>query len=90
MFDLDHHNYVDLYCHIVAKIIPFTAPCPTLNDPSFGSVMTHYNLTIDLFIAEYTCIDDFTIVGDSHRFCLDNGKWSGREPYCVAGMYVCV
>ena len=67
------------------KIIPFDAPCPTLKDPSFGAVTTDYNSTIDLFVAEYTCKDDFAIVGDSQRYCLESGYWSGREPYCVAG-----
>ena len=67
------------------KIIPFDAPCPALKDPSFGSVSTDYNSTIDLFVAVYACKDDFTIVGDSQRYCLESGHWSGREPYCVAG-----
>ena len=67
------------------KVIPFTEPCPTLNDPNFGSVTTHYDSTIDLFLAEYTCKDDFTVVGDSQRYCLKSGIWSGREPYCIVG-----
>ena len=68
------------------KIIPYTASCPALNDPNFGSVTTHYDSAIDLFVAEYTCKDDYTIVGDNRRYCLDSGIWSGREPYCTVGM----
>ena len=70
------------------------APCPTLDGPNFGSVIVHYNSTINLFVAEYSCEDDFMVVGDSKRYCqcLENGKWSGREPYCIAGiaLYNCV
>ena len=82
---------INYYCHVCihtcvdAKIIPYTAPCPEPKDPNFGSVTVHYDSAIDLFVAEYTCEDDFTIVGDNQRYWLDSGHWSGREPYCVAG-----
>ena len=75
-----HINYAGI------KIIPFNASCPTLNNPNFGSVAIHYNSTVDHFVAEYTCDDGFTVVGDNQRYCFDNGShWSGEEPYCVAG-----
>ena len=80
-----------IICHVCmctcvdANIIPYTAPCPEPKNPNFGSVTIHYDATIDLFVAEYTCEGDFTVVGDTQRYCLDSGHWSGREPYCVAG-----
>ena len=78
-----YYPFVLLY--VGAQIIPFTAPCSVLKDPNFGSVTVHYDSAIDLFVAEYTCGGDFTIVGDNQRYCLGSGHWSGKEPYCVAG-----
>ena len=82
-------KYYQMYCstllYIGVKIIPLTAACSPLDDPNFGSVTTHYNSTIKLFVAEYSCKDDFTIVGDNQRYCHDSGYWSGKKPYCVAG-----
>ena len=76
---------LNIIYYVGEQIIPLDAPCPALMDPNFGTVTAHYDSTIDLFVAKYTCKEDYTIVGDSQRYCLESGYWSGREPYCVAG-----
>ena len=80
-----HPSNRNYFLLVGVKITPFNAPCATLDDPSSGSVTTYYNSTVDLFVAEYTCEDGFTVVGDNQRYCYENMYWSGAEPYCIAG-----
>lgn len=30
----------------------------------------------------FHCNDDFDLVGDKFRVCLDNGAWTGAQPIC--------
>jgi len=59
--------------------------CPTLNDPKWGAVSVDYNNSVGHFVAKYTCDEGLVIRGDYQRYCLDDGKWTGREPFCLQG-----
>ena len=32
--------------------------------------------------AIYTCISGYELNGNSHRYCLSDGSWSGTAPTC--------
>lgn len=34
-------------------------------------------------VANYSCKDNFTLVGDAQRRCGDGGIWSGHQPQCL-------
>jgi len=59
--------------------------CPTLGDPKWGSVSVDYDNATGHFVAVYTCDEGFVIRGDYQRYCLDDKKWTGREPFCLQG-----
>jgi len=60
-------------------------PCPILSDLQWGSVSADYNSTVGLFVAKYICDEGFVTNGDYLRYCLEDGKWTGQEPFCLQG-----
>lgn len=54
--------------------------CGPLSDPSNGQVAL--NSTLRASDANYSCSDNYTLVGATRRVCQDDGSWSGEEPVC--------
>ena len=62
--------------------------CGNLTDPDDGQVAITPGVveTIDTglgAVAAYTCIEGYSLVGDSVRTCHDTGEWDGTEPTCM-------
>ena len=62
---------------------PLSLDCGNLTDPLNGNV-TLADVTVVNSTANYTCNDNYTMIGDSSRQCLDSGVWGGVEPACLA------
>jgi len=61
--------------------------CPSLKGPKWGTVSIEYDNTVGHFVAKYTCDEGLVMRGDYQRYCLDDGKWTGREPFCLQGEF---
>ena len=62
----------------------FAVDCPALADISNGGVDQNNGRRIGNH-AEYDCDAGYELDGDSHRYCLIDGTWSGSEPACIVG-----
>lgn len=67
---------VRLYCHTHTVV-----ECLELSAPINGTVRLP-TLTAFGFVANYSCINRKTLIGQDQRECMANGQWSGTEPTC--------
>jgi hypothetical protein len=63
------------------------ALCPHLQAPADGAV--RYNDRVVDSVAQYTCDEGFSLVGDDSRTCQFDSTWSGEEPTCQRDEDVC-
>ena len=54
--------------------------CPTFDNISNGQVTMNTSLLYDRLL--YSCVQNYELLGDAERVCLNNGSWSGVQPYC--------
>ena len=64
---------------------PLTGQCPTLVNPSNGSVVV--NSTHVGGVAFYSCSTGYTLIGLTTRVCLASETWSGDEPGCISSKH---
>ena len=57
-----------IMCDVLKEVL--NAILELTNGNLFGSVAT------------YTCLDGYSLVGDSSITCLASGSWSNKEPVC--------
>ncbi|KAJ8682121.1 hypothetical protein QAD02_017913 [Eretmocerus hayati] len=57
--------------------------CGPLEDPENGTLRLLDGRTSHGAVAEYTCKQNYTLVGDAKRTCGDGGIWSGHKPQCL-------
>ncbi|XP_008215827.1 sushi, von Willebrand factor type A, EGF and pentraxin domain-containing protein 1 [Nasonia vitripennis] len=57
--------------------------CGPLDDPENGMIKLVDNRTTHGAFADYTCNENYTLVGDAKRRCGDGGIWSGHKPQCL-------
>lgn len=72
-----------LYHYLSSTVI-----CPTLSAPANGSISLSGVTVGD--IANYSCNEEFELVGNATRVCLDDGTWSGQDPVCNPSKCDCV
>ena len=60
----------------------FAMKCPVLRSLNHGQVAV---TTDAVWVATYTCDRGYTLHGNRHRYCQENGKWTGSDPYCSPG-----
>ena len=41
-------------------------------------------------VANYTCNDNYELIGNESRTCMDDGMWSGQEPTCIRMYEECI
>ena len=70
-------------CFIDFHINSFLVKCPPLDAPVNGTVNRNGSQAVGT-TAIYTC-DSGIVDGNSVRYCLVDGTWSGAEPTCAAG-----
>lgn len=64
--------------------VPFTVvDCGKLAELENGQVKLADGRTTHGALAEFTCKDNYTLVGDARRRCGDGGIWSGHQPQCL-------
>ena len=56
--------------------------CPNLSSPPNGIVSVPSPRAFGS-VANYSCINRNTLIGQEQRECLDTGQWNGNEPICV-------
>jgi len=56
--------------------------CPNLSSPPNGIVNVPSPRAFGS-VANYSCINRNTLIGQEQRECLDTGQWNGNEPICV-------
>ena len=54
--------------------------CRNLKSPAYGNVKISGYYVYDY--ALYTCSYGYSLYGDKHRVCQQDGTWSGSEPKC--------
>lgn len=67
-------------CEVVSSLQPELVDCGGLPSPDNGRVIlsgTEFGSS-----ATYFCDADLLLVGESVRFCQENGSWSGEQPSC--------
>ncbi|XP_029668396.1 sushi, von Willebrand factor type A, EGF and pentraxin domain-containing protein 1 [Formica exsecta] len=57
--------------------------CGVLPDLENGAVTLLEDRTTHGALADYTCKENYTLVGDTRRRCGDGGIWSGHQPQCL-------
>ncbi|XP_014203613.1 sushi, von Willebrand factor type A, EGF and pentraxin domain-containing protein 1 [Copidosoma floridanum] len=57
--------------------------CGSLEEPENGTIDLSEGRTTYGAVAEYSCKENYTLVGDSKRRCGDGGLWSGHKPQCL-------
>lgn len=56
--------------------------CGEIDPLKHGSYKLLDNVTTYLAKVSYTCLENYTLVGDNQRTCQDTGLWSGIDPKC--------
>ena len=74
------YNYGIIYFVTFSINVGIIIECPKLVDPTNGDVA--YSGNTPGSSATYTCIAGYSITGDDIRFCLNDGTWSGNDPFC--------
>lgn len=76
------YNYIYYYIYTVefCLISRNTDICPVLQDPANGNVEVSNNTVGST--ANYSCIDDYMLVGPQERICTADVGWSGQDPAC--------
>ena len=67
---------------------PSVVTCPDLDDPDNESV--NYDDVEVGSTAEYSCNEEFELIGEDSRVCQMNGTWSGEAPTCQRREWMCV
>ena len=67
--------------------------CPSLDDPTDGTVITNDPSCSLTAIAKYTCNPGFVPEGDTIRCCVDDGTgtdavWTGSVAKCVGKLHL--
>lgn len=57
--------------------------CGVLPEFENGDVKLLDGRTTHGALADYSCKENYTLVGDSTRRCGDGGIWSGHQPQCL-------
>lgn len=57
--------------------------CGALKNIEHGTVSLETVRTTHGAVAQYTCNENYTLIGEARRVCGDGGKWSGEEPQCL-------
>ena len=60
--------------------------CGPLESPEGGMVLV--NTTTFQSVANYSCNDGYSLIGESVRTCLNSSDWSHIEPYCTCEFMV--
>lgn len=71
--------------------VPFdfsVVDCGPLDDPENGMMKLLSDRTTHGAFADYTCKDNYTLVGDQRRRCGDGGIWSGHKPQCLCAFFL--
>ena len=66
--------------------------CSSLTDPNNG--MMNCSVAGDgtssyEYTCNFTCNNDYKLIGSDTRTCQSNGSWSGSDVVCKRGTYVC-
>ena len=77
------NNFICTKLIVMINEFPLSLDCGNLTDPLNGNVMIPV-VTVVNSTANYSCNDNYTMIGDSSRQCLDSGVWGGVEPACLA------
>ena len=40
----------------------------------------------DVWVAVYDCNKGYSLSGNRHRYCQENGRWTGSDPHCSPGV----
>ena len=75
------YEYETRYCKVILSYTHTVVECLELSAPINGTVRLP-TLTAFGFVANYSCIDRNTLIGQDQRECMANGQWSGTEPMC--------
>ena len=75
------YEYETRYCKVILSYTHTVVECLELSAPINGTVRLP-TLTAFGFVANYSCINRNTLIGQDQRECMANGQWSGTEPTC--------
>ena len=77
-------KFTEFKCYTVL-LNAATVVCPSLDDPSNGSVSVSYNFVGGR--AYYSCSSGYRRSHYSSRRCQLSGTWSGTQPTCISKYY---
>ncbi|XP_053399292.1 CUB and sushi domain-containing protein 3-like [Mercenaria mercenaria] len=80
---------VEMYCAADGTWtgdIPSCVSCPMIETLEYGDVTVTSNGSVT--IATYSCVQDYSLLGDAVRTCTSSGAWESTTPTCVCSTFV--
>jgi hypothetical protein len=80
----NNNNNNNIFCDITnTKNVFAVVDCGPLSGLEHGYVNLKDKRTTHGASAEYTCHENYTLIGRERRTCQDGGQWSDDQPQCL-------